>query len=95
MNQHPYPRVQHHGAVNGVTGSCHQLWMTPADSLLIDCGLFQGAETSGAGAGQAPGQAGGPQMGTVNMPNGQPMQVVFHGMNERGRKQSNRTKTNQ
>ncbi|BDX20541.1 MBL fold hydrolase [Halopseudomonas aestusnigri] len=52
MNQHPYPRVQHHGAVNGVTGSCHQLWMTPTDSLLIDCGLFQGAETSGAGAGQ-------------------------------------------
>ena len=47
-----YPRIQHHGAVNGVTGSCHQLWLTASDSLLIDCGLFQGAETSGAGAGQ-------------------------------------------
>ncbi len=46
-----YPRIQHHGAVNGVTGSCHQLWLTDSDSLLIDCGLFQGAETSGAGAG--------------------------------------------
>lgn len=47
-----YPRIQHHGAVSGVTGSCHQLWLTDSDSLLIDCGLFQGAETSGAGAGQ-------------------------------------------
>tara|TARA_R110000764_G_scaffold231797_2_gene323657 strand:+ start:29907 stop:31244 length:1338 start_codon:yes stop_codon:yes gene_type:complete len=27
------------------------LWLTDSDSLLIDCGLFQGAETSGAGAG--------------------------------------------
>ena len=47
-----YPRIQHHGAVSGVTGSCHQLWLTDSDSLLIDCGLFQGAETSSAGAGQ-------------------------------------------
>lgn len=47
-----YPRIQHHGAVKGVTGSCHQLWLTDSDSLLIDCGLFQGAETSGAGAAQ-------------------------------------------
>lgn len=47
-----YPRIQHHGAVSGVTGSCHQLWLTDSNSLLIDCGLFQGAETSGAGAGQ-------------------------------------------
>ena len=38
-----YPWIQHHGAVNGVTGSCHQLWLTEDDSLLIDCGLFQGA----------------------------------------------------
>lgn len=44
-----YPSIQHHGAVHGVTGSCHQLWLTPQDSLLIDCGLFQGAETSGGG----------------------------------------------
>lgn len=46
-----YPAVQHHGAVSGVTGSCHQLWLTPHDSILVDCGLFQGAETSGRGAG--------------------------------------------
>jgi len=50
--QDAYPKIQHHGAVNGVTGSCHQLWLTENDSLLIDCGLFQGAESSGAGAGQ-------------------------------------------
>ncbi|MBA6420842.1 MBL fold metallo-hydrolase RNA specificity domain-containing protein [Pseudomonas sp. 5Ae-yellow] len=47
-----YPWIQHHGAVNGVTGSCHQLWLTEDDSLLIDCGLFQGAEVSNGGAGQ-------------------------------------------
>lgn len=52
MSDKHYPAIEHHGAVNGVTGSCHQLWMTPTDSLLIDCGLFQGAETSSAGAGQ-------------------------------------------
>lgn len=46
-----YPYIQHHGAVSGVTGSCHQLWLTEQDSFLIDCGLFQGAETSNAGAG--------------------------------------------
>ena len=39
--------IQHHGAVNGVTGSCHQLHVNEQTSLLIDCGLFQGAETSG------------------------------------------------
>lgn len=36
--------IKHHGAVNGVTGSCHQL--TVGDrSVLIDCGLFQGDES--------------------------------------------------
>jgi len=39
--------IQHHGAVKGVTGSCHQLHITEHTSLLIDCGLFQGNETSG------------------------------------------------
>lgn len=34
---------QHHGAVNGVTGSCHELRIGER-SVLIDCGLFQGAE---------------------------------------------------
>lgn len=39
--------IIHHGAVNGVTGSCHQLNINVDSSLLIDCGLFQGAETAG------------------------------------------------
>lgn len=41
----------HHGAVDGVTGSCHQLTLPGGQSVLVDCGLFQGAETSGDGAG--------------------------------------------
>ncbi|WP_108947087.1 MBL fold metallo-hydrolase RNA specificity domain-containing protein [Shewanella halifaxensis] len=40
-------RIIHHGAVNGVTGSCHQLDINSNSSVLIDCGLFQGAETAG------------------------------------------------
>ncbi|SHF80448.1 metallo-beta-lactamase family protein [Modicisalibacter ilicicola DSM 19980] len=34
----------HHGAVEGVTGSCHQLHFGDGRSLLVDCGLFQGEE---------------------------------------------------
>ena len=44
--------IKHHGAVNGVTGSCHELNINPGghqQGVLIDCGLFQGAEVSGAG----------------------------------------------
>lgn len=41
--------IQHHGAVNGVTGSCHQLHIDKYNSILIDCGLFQGAEQNTAG----------------------------------------------
>jgi metallo-beta-lactamase family protein len=44
------PRITHHGAVEGVTGSCHQLHLADGASALVDCGLFQGAETSGEGA---------------------------------------------
>ena len=46
--------LRHHGAVDGVTGSCHQLLLADGRSILVDCGLFQGAETSadGAAAGQ-------------------------------------------
>lgn len=44
-----YPEIIHHGAVTGVTGSCHQLRMDESNSLLIDCGLFQGSETSTGG----------------------------------------------
>jgi len=43
--------ILHHGAVDGVTGSCHELRLGSDFGILIDCGLFQGAETSGTGAG--------------------------------------------
>jgi metallo-beta-lactamase family protein len=36
--------VVHHGALEGVTGSCHQLIINESRSLLIDCGMFQGAD---------------------------------------------------
>jgi metallo-beta-lactamase family protein len=40
--------------VEGVTGSCHQLHGCPmVRSVLVDCGLFQGAETSADGCGGA------------------------------------------
>ncbi|UNG18188.1 MBL fold metallo-hydrolase [Stutzerimonas zhaodongensis] len=42
--------ILHHGARDGVTGSCHQLRMNADTSLLVDCGLFQGAEASASGA---------------------------------------------
>lgn len=42
--------IKHHGAINGVTGSCHELTLDDNYGVLIDCGLFQGAETSGKGA---------------------------------------------
>lgn len=46
-----YPTIVHHGALSGVTGSCHEWQVDAQHSLLIDCGLFQGAETAGkAGA---------------------------------------------
>lgn len=44
-----YPSIVHNGAISGVTGSCHQLQMDNKHALLIDCSLFQGAETSSAG----------------------------------------------
>ena len=50
--------ILHHGAVNGVTGSCHQLKLagkhldsdSSSYSVLIDCGLFQGDEKEGSSA---------------------------------------------
>ena len=42
--------ICHHGAVNGVTGSCHELRLRDGPGMLVDCVLFQGAETSGSGA---------------------------------------------
>ncbi|MHA7879515.1 MAG: MBL fold metallo-hydrolase [Saccharospirillum sp.] len=41
------PIIRHHGAVTGVTGSCHQ-YCTQSANLLIDCGLFQGDEADRA-----------------------------------------------
>ncbi len=38
------PKLIHHGASAGVTGSCHQLWLDEHSSVLIDCGQFQGTE---------------------------------------------------
>lgn len=38
-------QILHHGAVNGVTGSCHELIINNTTSVLIDCGLFQGEDS--------------------------------------------------
>lgn len=37
--------IIHHGAVTGVTGSCHELIVDDQSSVLVDCGMFQGEET--------------------------------------------------
>ncbi|MEP3563458.1 MAG: MBL fold metallo-hydrolase [Marinobacter sp.] len=44
--------LKHHGAVDGVTGSCHELSLSISNefskaAILIDCGLFQGNESKG------------------------------------------------
>ena len=46
MQDSNWPRIIHHGAGTGVTGSCHQIFVDEQNSFLIDCGLFQGAETT-------------------------------------------------
>ncbi|KRW64899.1 hypothetical protein AO729_07870 [Pseudomonas sp. TTU2014-066ASC] len=51
-----YPQIEHHGAKDGVTGSCHQLDMNATASLLVDCGLFQGDDAS------IPGGEGGSRL---------------------------------
>ncbi|MGP9670031.1 MBL fold metallo-hydrolase RNA specificity domain-containing protein [Pseudoalteromonas sp. AOP31-A2-14] len=38
-------QILHHGAVNGVTGSCHELVINQQASVFIDCGLFQGEDS--------------------------------------------------
>ncbi|MGI9472950.1 MAG: MBL fold metallo-hydrolase RNA specificity domain-containing protein [Rubripirellula sp.] len=35
-------KLIHHGAYDGVTGSCHQLVWGDKQSVLVDCGIFQG-----------------------------------------------------
>lgn len=44
INSGEYPQIQHHGAVTGVTGSCHRYLVSADTHLLIDCGLFQGRD---------------------------------------------------
>jgi metallo-beta-lactamase family protein len=39
-------RLEHHGALPGVTGSCHHLHLDEKKSYLIDCGMFQGADAA-------------------------------------------------
>lgn len=39
--------ILHHGATEGVTGSCHELRVGQA-GILIDCGLLQGSDAQGA-----------------------------------------------
>lgn len=39
-------RILHHGAAEGVTGSCHRLQVDADHSYLVDCGLFQGDEAA-------------------------------------------------
>ncbi len=52
LTPHPLPPQLHPpGAVPGVTGPRHELLLPDGQSVLIDCGLFQGAETSPDGAG--------------------------------------------
>lgn len=41
-----FPCISHHGVVNGVTGSCHQLHLDAWRSVLVDCGLYQGADSA-------------------------------------------------
>jgi metallo-beta-lactamase family protein len=44
MDSSAFPQFLHHGAADGVTGSCHRYMATDELHLLVDCGLFQGAE---------------------------------------------------
>ncbi|MEQ1826345.1 MAG: MBL fold metallo-hydrolase [Pirellula sp.] len=37
-------QITHHGGHKGVTGSCHELHYTDSQSVLIDCGMFQGLD---------------------------------------------------
>ncbi|MDP4536915.1 MBL fold metallo-hydrolase [Alkalimonas collagenimarina] len=49
-----HPQFIHHGAVNGVTGSCHEYVIAEQYSVLVDCGLFQGDETAAGGSAGSP-----------------------------------------
>lgn len=49
MKTQKWPKFVHHGAADGVTGSCHRYIASDQLHLLIDCGLFQGMEASANG----------------------------------------------
>lgn len=49
----PLPQIIHHGAIHGVTGSCHELRTDKQQSVLIDCGIFQGSDRSPHGKANA------------------------------------------
>jgi len=49
MTPGPYPQFQHHGAADGVTGSCHRYIASERFHVLVDCGLFQGVEAGQQG----------------------------------------------
>mgnify|MGYP000625110386 CR=1 FL=1 len=38
------PQILHHGGLQSVTGSCHELRLSETAGILIDCGLFQREE---------------------------------------------------
>lgn len=39
-----FPANTHHGGVYGITGSCYQLHFDNRASLLVDCGMVEGAD---------------------------------------------------
>lgn len=49
MAKQDFPQFLHHGAADGVTGSCHRYIASEQLNLLIDCGLFQGVEANADG----------------------------------------------
>ncbi|WP_417664017.1 MBL fold metallo-hydrolase RNA specificity domain-containing protein [Pseudidiomarina donghaiensis] len=51
--------VIHHGAGEGVTGSCHEFFMSAQASVLIDCGMFQGPDAFAFGSGSGSGSGSG------------------------------------
>ena len=50
------PEIIHHGGKEGVTGSCHELRISPDAGILIDCGMFQGDEERGTRDEEEPGR---------------------------------------
>ncbi|MCD6527557.1 MAG: MBL fold metallo-hydrolase [Desulfuromonas sp.] len=44
MHTNSSPIILHHGGAAQVTGSCHELFCHDGESILVDCGLFQGAQ---------------------------------------------------